>query len=495
MKVQILHLEPHDDLTSIRDRLAWAQAPRVVLVWPPRGEPLKRRIDLALARQAARRRGLEIGLITFDPEVRAHAQSLGVPVFESTDEATLGPWRVRRARPPRPLREGLPPARPLPEVAARPLATRARPLSLGLLGLALLAIAAFFVPGAQVVVEVPTQEQQATLTLTLDPQARELDGEGRVPARAVETEVEASVLLPTTGRVEVPGASAHGQVRLVNLTEAALTVPAGSGVRSTREPALRFLTRTTVFLPPGPGTEAVVEVEAAEPGTQGNLPPGTLDALEGDLGLQVQVVQEEPTGGGTSRRVSGVSAADRVAAERALREAALEQAAARLQADLEEDEVLLQEGLRLVEVTEEVYSQEIGQAATAIEGRLKGRVVGLAYRPADLETAVRTLLDGQVPRGWTGVPDSLAFEVRQARPSGEGRVVLSVRAERSLARQFDRQGLAWSLRGLTPEGAVQLMEREFQVSPLQITLFPGWFPRLPFHAPRIQVLAAWEVGP
>ncbi|MBI5829345.1 MAG: hypothetical protein HZB20_07345, partial [Chloroflexi bacterium] len=50
MKEQILHLDPHDDYPSARDKIGWVQTDRVRLVWPPQGLPRRfnRPLDLLL---------------------------------------------------------------------------------------------------------------------------------------------------------------------------------------------------------------------------------------------------------------------------------------------------------------------------------------------------------------------------------------------------------------------------------------------------------------
>ena len=57
MKTQVIHLDPHDDLISIRDRMAWAKTPRILLVWPKRGRVGVRPLDLTLLRRHAEKTG------------------------------------------------------------------------------------------------------------------------------------------------------------------------------------------------------------------------------------------------------------------------------------------------------------------------------------------------------------------------------------------------------------------------------------------------------
>ena len=46
MKTQIITLESHDDLISVRDKLSWAKTPRILLVWPKYEDVTLRLLDL-----------------------------------------------------------------------------------------------------------------------------------------------------------------------------------------------------------------------------------------------------------------------------------------------------------------------------------------------------------------------------------------------------------------------------------------------------------------
>jgi hypothetical protein len=46
MKTHVLQLDVHDDVISVRDKMAWAKTPRLVLVLPRRGRILERTLDL-----------------------------------------------------------------------------------------------------------------------------------------------------------------------------------------------------------------------------------------------------------------------------------------------------------------------------------------------------------------------------------------------------------------------------------------------------------------
>jgi hypothetical protein len=101
MAIQVVYLDPEDDIVSIRDRLKWVQESQIALVLPPRGDLLTDYLDLALLRRKADDLRLEVGLVTIDDRVAGQAKALGFPVFpsvESTLKSRRRWWRGRRRR-------------------------------------------------------------------------------------------------------------------------------------------------------------------------------------------------------------------------------------------------------------------------------------------------------------------------------------------------------------------------------------------------------------
>src|SRR5262247_2540042 len=98
MKTQIITLESHDDLISVRDRMSWAKTPRILLVWPKFEKVTLRQVDLKILQRHAATLGAQLGLVTRTRQVRADAEALGIPVFESTGLAQRVTWPKRRRR-------------------------------------------------------------------------------------------------------------------------------------------------------------------------------------------------------------------------------------------------------------------------------------------------------------------------------------------------------------------------------------------------------------
>ncbi len=99
MKTQIITLESHDDLISVRDRMSWAKTPRILLVWPKYEKVTLRQVDLKVLQRHALSLGAQLGLVTRTRRVREDAEALKIPVFKSTGQAQRVAWpRPRRTR-------------------------------------------------------------------------------------------------------------------------------------------------------------------------------------------------------------------------------------------------------------------------------------------------------------------------------------------------------------------------------------------------------------
>ena len=107
MKTYIINLDPHDDIISARDKMGWAKAERILLVWPERVRLLDRRLDLVLLQRHSAALGAQLGVISRDTEVRYHAPRLGILVFKDLRQAQRSNWRLpRRLRKPASLLTG-----------------------------------------------------------------------------------------------------------------------------------------------------------------------------------------------------------------------------------------------------------------------------------------------------------------------------------------------------------------------------------------------------
>src|SRR5258705_13516501 len=95
MKTQIITLESHDDLISVRDRMSWPKTPRILLVWAKYEKVTLRQVDLKVLQRHALSLGAQLGLVTRTRRVREDAEALKTPGFESPGRCVLAPWPSR----------------------------------------------------------------------------------------------------------------------------------------------------------------------------------------------------------------------------------------------------------------------------------------------------------------------------------------------------------------------------------------------------------------
>jgi hypothetical protein len=495
VKIQILHLDPHDDNVSARDKLGWAQAGRVVLVWPREGRPLTRRLDLVLVDRRARALGAQLGLVTSDPEIRQHARDLGLPVFDNPDRIPEEGWTRRRRRPlPLAQRNRAAPADWLalrPPRQARELSRPARLVVFAIPILALLTVAASLLPSAVITVWPATVARAAIFTFWLDPTAGSPRADGRVPAETVTASLRGERRVTTTGAVPIDSSSAEGEVVLTNLTFGRVEIPAETGLRATGSGNARFLTLEDVAL--DAGEEAVVEVRAAAPGIAGNVPAGAIDAVEGPASFLVEVTNPEPTAGGGESERPAVAAADRSRALRELTAELLGRAGAELEASLEPGQTLAMASLRTVREVERTYDRGVGEPADSLRLTLAIEVMAYVYNRDDLVTAASLaaaehveILD-LVPGSVDLQLDGEFAETSPARYSASG-VVRWQAYEPPDYSTLDR-----SLAGISRRQAAERISEAFDLPRLpEIRLSPPWFPWLPWLPGRISFRLAWE---
>lgn len=497
MKVQLLYLDPHDDQVSVRDKMGWIKAPRLLLVWPRRGRVLSNRLDLTLIQRQAARRGAQIGLVTFDPDVRDHAQDLGIPVFDSVDSTPEAVWRAAATQGP-PFQKGESDRERLADPPHRPSFGTSPPTRWGkvqrwaafVIGIAALAgLAVALGPSATVEITPQTKVQRAEIQIVLDPQADTLTPDNHIPAERRSLVVSGTLREPTSGKISVPASSARGAVVFTNLGADSISLPRGTGVRADTTGQPRFVTQVPVTLDPGAGSQATVAIEAAQAGSQGNVAAGAIGSIEGPLGLQVAVTNLEPTHGGTETSKPAVAQADLRQLDERLQAQLLDKAAADFSSLLGDGEAWLATSLQIHRTLEKSYDAQVNDVAQSVSLTLKLEVSGLVYHAQTVQAAGLRVLDAQRPSGMATVPGT-AIASAVAVEGLPNR--LAVTARESIYDELPRQELVRRLTGQTPAAVTGLIASRYPGAKVALTLHPSWLPRLPWLPTRIDVMTPWE---
>jgi hypothetical protein len=500
VKIQVLHLDPHDDQVSVRDKLAWSRAPHVVLVWPDRGRVLTRRLDLVMLARAARSNARRIGVVAQEAEVIDNARRLGIPTFDSVDDLPEDAWPAAPVGPPSPPARPAPwerperPPRPEPALRSRRESILRRHLPFAVGVAAMLALAAFLAPAAEVRLSPVARLRQLDITVRLNPLLSEVTPAGDIPARQLVISLSGAHRVPATGSAPHPATRARGLVTLTNLSAERVGLPAGTGVRASQFPGVRFLTLEAADLPARRGAQVVVPIEASVAGSAGNLPSGAIDSLEGPAGLQVRVSNPQPTAGGGEEMSLAVSTADLLRVRKELTERLLQQADTELRSSLPEGEALAPPSLRVVRTVRESFDAAQGDSAESVGLELTLEIGALAYRPADIRAAAHRSLAGARPPGFVPFPESTAVRtVSEWRGDPRGDISARVRASEQVYDPLDEGLLRLALRGKTRSRALAVLSSISRWSrPPQITTFPSWLPWLPWLERRIEIRWAWD---
>jgi len=499
MKTFILRLESYDDLISVRDRLGWAQAQRILLVWPEQSTLLDRRLELKLIQRHCAALGAQLALVSRDPNVRQQAALLGIPAFTRENDAHSAAWRpprrFRRHEPPahsqalaavQKRRQELQALRP-PQGRPLPWPWRLAVFTLGVL--ALFALAAVLLPSAEIYLQPASFRQTVELPVKAGTQISAVNLSGLVPAQTVSVIVEGRASRPTSGQVAVPQAPASGAVLFTNLTDQEVAIPAETVVRASQAPELAFQVTAAGQVAAGPGQTITLTVQCQTPGSVGNLPAGSLDAIEGILGTRLTVTNPQPLQGGSDTSLPAPTAADRRLLLESLQATLQETALQELRQTLGSGDLLIQQSLQLIETIEAAYDPAGLEPASQLQLSLRARYTALTIAEADLQQLMRAVLNAQLPAGYNPQPDSLEIALLEPpKFEDDGFFHLRLQASQQVRAQLSESRVVQLLLGQPPQSALLRLQHQLalQAEP-QIRIWPPRWPRLPILPFRLHI--------
>jgi hypothetical protein len=499
MAIQVVYLDPEDDIVSIRDRLNWVQEPQVAMVLPPKSDLLTSYLDQALVRRWADDLRLEVGLVTRDERVAGQAKALGFAIFPSV-EATLKNkrhwWRGRR----RTERVGQPgqidpldrqevQRRNAPRPAWQVWGVRYAAVVFYIVTLAVLFVAAVYaIPGARFTFYPEVETIEVKRQIVADPELSGPAGGASVPGRVLSSVQIWQAEVATTGTVEVNDAPARGEVVFVNLVEQPASVPAGTRVSTSAGQRIIFQTLAETQIPGVVGASATAEVVAVEPGPEGNVAASLINRIEGPLEPQLQVRNLEALSGGGVRAEAAVSEAD---VER-LRSQIMQQLQVRALAEMEGQltgrEFLAKNSLRLVRVLQETNSAFPGEQAQTLAMEIRAELQATAVDEAEAVAQIYEALTAAVAPGMVLVPESLDFRGGQVLGvDNQGRVTFDMVGAGRVAADIDLEAAVSQVTGQKRAEALTYLAKTLPLRQRpEVAIWPEWFGRIPYLPIRIQ---------
>lgn len=502
MKVQIVYLSSEDDANSTRDMLGWVQATRVVLVWPDQGRVLTHRLELVKIQRFAKQRNLQIGLLTFDSEVRQNAQELCFPIFDSLEDLPESRWEIK---PPKSIQDSeetlsrytRPPVQQLKEKTpawAENIRSRNIRLPAGfIIGISLLLLI-FVVPSAEINLSPTGTGKILPISVDLLSEADFESEVGKIQAERYSIDVVGSTTISTSGWSRVPKSPAQGLVIFENHTEDLLNIPLHTVLWTSGSTEQKFRTTTAAELLGGFGAKVEIAVEAIASGAEGNVPAYSISAIEGPLGLLISVSNPRALKGGIDELHPTATQRDLDDLEEQLLDELFLLATNEIGSNLQENQVIVEDGIWLERIIDQEYNHTPGEIADELTMEMEVSVVMLVYHEPDLERFILNEMSHDLPVGIEVIPTSLSYEV-QTEPSGltDGRWGLSIQAEVETYDTLDFRDIKTMIFGRTPESAVRILgDTAPHLIGSQITLYPSWMPILPFWTERIQLHWDWE---
>lgn len=499
--------------------MARGRSDHIALALPEDWLELDNLARLRLLQRQAMLQRRHLALITQHDATRKAASTLGIPVFGRPEDAQQGHWRMS---PGLPLVDSRNPAAALPDPppwrrqefvarSARPTHHQARQrrirleekrrhrlpywlqlMGYGAMGALLVVVLAFFtlyvLPAATITVAPGREPIQVTVNLTADGNLDVVDPESNIlPARFIETTLEETGVIATTGTQQKASDRASGTVVFTNLGATGVEIPVGTLVNTSTGSPVTFRTTTASWLEGGVGNRATVPIEAVEPGVEGNVRANTINTVGGALRFRARVSNPGATFGGGSALVPVVTQQDK---DNLLAQvlASLEQKAYdALQSELQEGEWLPPESIQSFTVAQvfDKYNDDEGSELTLT---LRVLAQGTALNQSQTNEAMLGALRRSIPERGMLVADSVAFRREPGAEALSRQVQFTMTALADYVVPIDPQEVKQTITGLSPEEAAAAVSTRWPLArPPEIYHDPQWMGTLPPFGSRIQV--------
>ncbi len=495
MKTQVIHLDVHDDVISIRDKMSWTKTGRILLVFPRRSRIRLRNLDLRLIQRHADLLGAQLAFVTRSRELRRSAQEAGIPAFRVVKTAQRRTWGKQHI-PEKPQRQAPPPDlwqmrrelysngkhwQNLPAV-------RISFFTFAVLTVVVLLV--LFLPTAVIQLTPTTKLQNLTISVYANPNVATVNLTGSIPAHSTTMFIEQSKTAKATGMTSIPNLIAAGKVRFRNLTSGIVGIPAGTIVRTTGNPPVQFSTTQEASLPATAGKTVEVPVKAVVGGNMGNLPVDALVLIEGDLGASLAVTNPAPTTGGTDRKVPAPTAADRRSLHDALQAEILSNCKAGFLKSLGAGTLLFPDTLKVSQAVSETYFPAADQSGDTLSLTMNLQCQMQYTSAAELNTLAEMAMDVNVPEGFEPAVDSAIASVADVpKTDADGTTHWKMQTQRLLRNHLNEEAVLSLVQGRRPATAAQRLSAALPLETWpDIKLTPTWWPWLPVFPFRISVV-------
>lgn len=514
IKPEYIQLESGEDIPSVRDRLSFIRGKRVLLIWPETGTALIRKLDLVFMQREAKRRVIQLALVTHDPQVIVHAKELGISTFETIRQAENSKWKRGRTRV-FVQRHHKPKDEPDPEelmsVASRVRNPRKRMSdALRRVVQVVVAVIVFSVIGGAIFVAVPSAQinfalAQETVNVEVsiianpDPTVLDIDiDSGTIPATVLRATVQTVQSIATSGEAAGEDSRAIGVVTFTNQTPRVVEIPANTPISTRAGTPIRFTTTVAASLAGQVGARTDVAVEAIPEfaGSIGNVTEGLINTVIGSLSEQVTVRNLQATTGGTSQTFSIVTQDDYDRLMGIVRAQLQARALEEMEENFSSDtQVIVVESVHIPESSLRHdwinYSHEIGAFSETLTLDMQAIVEALVIDDRFARQIVFARLSAEKPNNLVLQPASFIYTRGSVLSTNlDGTTTFTAVGNAIAIAQVDSSQLQQTLAGKPLDDAQTILTNTVDIAPNttpEIEIWPSWLWQMPMLPIRISI--------
>ncbi len=468
----VVSVDRREDVAAICGRVDASPTFAVVIHAPGGNRPLSTELGMRRLQRHAEDSGRVVAIATSNTALASRARQVGIPVARRPDHIR---WDSAGKRVVRVVGRSW----ALPSVGGYMMF-----LVAAVIALAFAALALTMAPSATIVAMPPTETIEKTVTISASPDAGKVDLKAlKVPASKVTSQQTITLAVRTTGKVQVATLPAKAVVAMTNPSTVDITIPAGTLLVGPGAQTFELDIDTAV-----PAGKTVSQgATAVEPGPIGNVPAGTIKSW-GDAKYQsLTVTNGLAAQGGATEQRQGVTPADILAIRALAKDLVGSEAVKRaLIAARPNDAIFLRTAETSVESGDP--SLAAGAAGDILLVDVKVTVSALAVLSSTLDEIARGVLVTGQARGEL-LPGSVTAVETGARraDASDGSIRTDIKVTGKFTRNVTREDLRAAVKGKSREGAKSTLSDRYGIDDVQVSVSPGWAPRVPRFGFRIEV--------
>ena len=491
MKTYTIRLQKYDDLLTIQDKITWGNTARILLVFTDHKKIVESRIDFARILRFSRQKGHQVALVIRDGELGVEAQKAGLVVFKSIDEAQKAGWK-KNLRPnidpghhltPREIKRFFINKREADNAAG---GSRDVLIASCMIFFTLLILLLFFIPGAQITVIPKHQQINRDLAVTASSRFQPFLSSALIPAIRKTMILSGNGEASTTGETFVPTDYARGEVLLINLSTENIEIPAGTVVLALSDVQKRYQLLDPVKLVAGDKAGVIAKIKSMAPGEAFNADPGIINAIGAEFGQNVVVSNDQPVVGGSDLRVKTATQKDYDHLKEKIIRELNPKAANAFQEKLQAGEALVGPAVGFLKIVSQDKNLEVGQPGDMISLTLNIEFEGWIIKKQDIDLYAANALKVELPKDYEPVPGTLIVNTASLPVFSSDNITWTIKVQQDTRQILQDDSVRQNLIGKGIPDAINELQQQYDlISRPTVSIFPGWWPIMPFYYARI----------